>query len=590
MAAATKQYGISPPMSTALPEQTDIDKNAELIEELKRENNYETQDETKKRMSTLSLLQRCVIEFVKRVSRPRGYSQQQIDGFGGKIYPYGSYRLGVYGPGSDIDTLAVAPKHVTRDDFFEHFPTILRQSVAPDAIGFLVPVHDAFVPIIKLQLNGIEIDLIFAAIQTKSEIPKTLTLNDNSLLDGMDQAAIRAITGPRVTDEILSLIPEAKTFRTALRAIKLWAQRRAIYANIVGFPGGVAWAMLVARVCQFYPHAIGATIVNKFFFIMKDWKWPSPVILKDIESGNGKEKVWNPTIYPGDRKNLMPIITPAYPSMCATYNVSKSNKTIIIRELERANAITQNIFFGTGKWSDLFEKHTFFTKDHKYYLSVIASCKGKEDIKAWSGLTESKIRILVMQLELITDQISLARPFVKGYSRAHRCADEAQRTEVRKGSMKYKVDETKAIENGNPDLTANGDATGASGAEEPPSGGNFHTHTFYIGIDLTPSAQKNLNISAAISYFKGVCQAWQGYEANLHFLDAVPVRAHELPDDLFDTSKGEVKPVKAAKKKPLARPNDATTSTMNGGDAKRQKSANGTPVTVSIATPTPTPT
>lgn len=584
MAASTKQYGISPPMSTALPEQKDIDKNAELVEELKRENNYEAQEATKKRMSTLSLLQKCVVEFVKQVCLSKNHSRAQIEKYGGKVYPYGSYRLGVYGPGSDIDTLAVANKFVGRDDFFKYFPDVLRRNVAEDAIGFLVPVHDAFVPIIKLQLFGIEIDLIFASINTLDEIPKDLNLNNNSLLDGMDPGSIRAITGPRVTDEILSLIPEAKTFRTALRAIKLWAQRRAIYANIVGFPGGVAWAMLVARVCQFYPHAIGATIVNKFFFIMKDWKWPQPVILKDIESGNGKEKVWNPAIYPGDRKNLMPIITPAYPSMCATYNISKSNKTVIIRELERGATITQNIFFGTSKWSDLFEKHTFFTKDHKYYLSVIASCKGKEDIKAWSGLVESKIRMLVMQLELITDQISLARPYVKGFARAHRCADEAQRTEVRKGGMQYKVDETKAIENGNPDLAANGDAVGASGAEEPPSGGNFHTHTFYIGIDLTPSAQKNLNISAAISYFKGVCQAWNNYDVNLHFLDAVPVRAHDLPDDLFDKSKGELKPVKTMKKKPLARTNDEANNAPNDMEPKRQKTTNGTPTPMATVT------
>ena len=100
MDSAPKQYGVSPPISTALPEQNDIDKNAELIEELKRENNYETQDETKKRMATLGTLQRCVIEFVKVVSRNQRLPESQIAQFGGKVYPYGSYRLGVYGPGA----------------------------------------------------------------------------------------------------------------------------------------------------------------------------------------------------------------------------------------------------------------------------------------------------------------------------------------------------------------------------------------------------------------------------------------------------------------------------------------------------------
>lgn len=99
MASSQKTWGVSPPISTALPEQNDIDKNAELIEELKRENNYETQEETKKRMATLSLLQRCLVEFIKTVSRMQRLPDAQIEQFGGKIYPYGSYRLGVYGPG-----------------------------------------------------------------------------------------------------------------------------------------------------------------------------------------------------------------------------------------------------------------------------------------------------------------------------------------------------------------------------------------------------------------------------------------------------------------------------------------------------------
>lgn len=71
---------------------------------------------------------------------------------------------------------------------------------------------------------------------------------------------------------------------------------RAIYSNIVGFPGGVAWAMLVARVCQLYPQATGSVIVGKFFRIMNQWSWPQPVLLKPIEDGPLQMKVWNPKV------------------------------------------------------------------------------------------------------------------------------------------------------------------------------------------------------------------------------------------------------------------------------------------------------
>jgi poly(A) polymerase Pap1 len=46
---------------------------------------------------------------------------------------------------------------------------------------------------------------------------------------------------------------------------------RAISSNVMGFFGGVAWAMLVARICQLYPNAIAGAIVSRFFRIMFQW-------------------------------------------------------------------------------------------------------------------------------------------------------------------------------------------------------------------------------------------------------------------------------------------------------------------------------
>lgn len=98
-APPSKQWGITPPMSTALPESIDTEKTADLIEELKKENNYEPLEATQKRMATLGLLNRVTQEFVREVSRRRRMPPSQIEQFGGKIFPYGSYRLGVFGPG-----------------------------------------------------------------------------------------------------------------------------------------------------------------------------------------------------------------------------------------------------------------------------------------------------------------------------------------------------------------------------------------------------------------------------------------------------------------------------------------------------------
>lgn len=44
-----------------------------------------------------------------------------------------------------------------------------------------------------------------------------------------------------------------------------------IYSNILGFLGGVSWAMLVARTCQLYPNAVASTLVHKFFLVFSKW-------------------------------------------------------------------------------------------------------------------------------------------------------------------------------------------------------------------------------------------------------------------------------------------------------------------------------
>lgn len=47
----------------------------------------------------LQLLQRVALEFVKTVSRKKGLSPAAVEASGGKIFTFGGYRLGVYGPG-----------------------------------------------------------------------------------------------------------------------------------------------------------------------------------------------------------------------------------------------------------------------------------------------------------------------------------------------------------------------------------------------------------------------------------------------------------------------------------------------------------
>lgn len=121
--------------------------------------------------------------------------------------------------------MIVGPKHVTIDDFFADFPPTLERMSPEGAIEKMTPVPDAFVPIIKIEFSGISIDLIFARLIVPS-VPLNLDLKNKDYLRGLDEKEVRSLNGTRVTDEILELVPQQKTFRLALRAIKLWAQRK----------------------------------------------------------------------------------------------------------------------------------------------------------------------------------------------------------------------------------------------------------------------------------------------------------------------------------------------------------------------------
>jgi poly(A) polymerase Pap1 len=59
-----------------------------------------------------------VLDWSCQVAIKQGKSEREARDCTARIFTFGSYRLGVHSPGSDIDTLCLAPQHVSRDDFF----------------------------------------------------------------------------------------------------------------------------------------------------------------------------------------------------------------------------------------------------------------------------------------------------------------------------------------------------------------------------------------------------------------------------------------------------------------------------------------
>ncbi|KDO51817.1 hypothetical protein CISIN_1g0047361mg, partial [Citrus sinensis] len=157
-----KQYGVTKPISMAGPTEADMQRNRELEKFLVEAGLYESKEEDEKREQVLGRIRQIAKDWVKELTRLRGYSDQMVEDANALIFTFGSYRLGVHGPGADIDALCVGPSYVSREeDFFFILHNILAEM---EEVTELQPVLDAHVPVMKFKFDGLSIDLLYASI------------------------------------------------------------------------------------------------------------------------------------------------------------------------------------------------------------------------------------------------------------------------------------------------------------------------------------------------------------------------------------------------------------------------------------------
>lgn len=74
----------------------------------------------------ISKLNALVKQWIRDTSVARNMPPNVAEQVGGKIYTFGSYRLGVHHKGADIDALCVVPRHIYRSDYFTSFFELLK--------------------------------------------------------------------------------------------------------------------------------------------------------------------------------------------------------------------------------------------------------------------------------------------------------------------------------------------------------------------------------------------------------------------------------------------------------------------------------
>ena len=135
----------------------------------------------------------------------------------------GSYKLGVHLKESDIDLICIAPNWITRHDFNILLVELLQVT---EGVSQLRPVPHASVPVLKVNLDGVDFDLQFARLeQEKVEEEQDFSI-PGIVPDAQCQASL---SGHLVTMALLEAVPDLFRFQSALAGIKVWAERRGVH-------------------------------------------------------------------------------------------------------------------------------------------------------------------------------------------------------------------------------------------------------------------------------------------------------------------------------------------------------------------------
>lgn len=389
------------PVSQEFPTDTENSYTISLYKYLNDEKSFESEELVAKRQEVLQKLDYLVKQFVRKVYLRNNNDQTGADQVNGKLFTYGSYRLGVSNPLSDIDTLCVAPRFVKREDFFNVFGEMLANN---NLVKDLVKVEDALVPIMKMKFQDILIDMSFAQLELGS-IDDNINLEEDAILADVDTATANSLNGVRVNEMILKLTKQGQNFQTMLRFIRIWAHRRAIYGNVYGYLGGINCALLCAWTCQRYPNATASTLIHMMFNDLKDWTWPDPIYINTPNTGT--KPSWDNSPGSKGKKDFMPIITPAYPCINSLQSATKSTRERMTKEFGRAAKLAMKVMTEGYEWKEIVKPSNFFLQ-YKKYIQINAWTTVQESFKKWIGTVESRIRKFTQALETVSRFIQSA--------------------------------------------------------------------------------------------------------------------------------------------------------------------------------------
>jgi len=177
----------------------------------------------------------------------------------GEMLSVGAYHLGVLLPDDQVDVVYVVPLHMTLPETLAIMQENL-EAMESEVEDICLAGTDGLLaaPGLQFKLRGVHIKLLLSHCIPDLPPPYGETVVWHTA----------GVLAHDVAETLLVSVPDVTIFRDLLRFVRHWAKQRGIYGSYLGFMGGTAWAICVARICQMHPQADLAQLTARFFRVL----------------------------------------------------------------------------------------------------------------------------------------------------------------------------------------------------------------------------------------------------------------------------------------------------------------------------------
>lgn len=289
----------------------------------------------------------------------------------------GSYRLGVDGPGSDLDGVcwSTLPTRELEEG-------LLRELSAAGALERCKRVSGDEIGVSRLVVRGVRVDLAFARLPHGST-PRSLDAADRGALDVGSRQAIGGLLDTEALARAMTASGAMEAFTSLLSRVRSWARARGIDASWMGYLSGAAWSVMTARCLLDAPaeaRADAGAMLRRFFETYASWNGASPVAL-------------DPDAHPperGARPEPMKVFTAGPMPKNAARGVTGGTTRILLDELGRGARLS-----GQPSLLDPIEVRGVFP----FSLELVVEASTASEHDEALGMVQTRLIPLLLALE-----------------------------------------------------------------------------------------------------------------------------------------------------------------------------------------------